>query len=134
MVGYGGLNYMQFEINTKPITETETPIEWAKWYENDSFEIVVSSITFKDEGQPVFYLIDEELNVGTSVFAAHHPNAKFTDAKPHGVRLANAIGRAFSLTGSVEASDLCEAINNAETRPTVRVSKTEKGILWIVEV
>tara|TARA_R110000803_G_scaffold154698_1_gene219480 strand:- start:187 stop:564 length:378 start_codon:yes stop_codon:yes gene_type:complete len=125
---------MQFEINTKPITETETPIEWAKWYEGDSFEIVVSSITFKDEGQPVFYLIDDELNVGTSVYAAHHPNAKFTDATPHGVRLANAIGRAFSLTGSQDAASLCEAINNAETRPTVRVAKTEKGVLWTVEV
>ena len=125
---------MQFEINTKPITETETPIEGAKWYEGDSFEIVVSSITFKDEGQPVFYLIDDELNVGTSVYAAHHPNAKFTDATPHGVRLANAIGRAFSLTGSQDAASLCEAINNAETRPTVRVAKTEKGILWTVEV
>lgn len=123
---------MQFEINTKPITEDETPIEWAKWYENDSFEIVVSRATFKDEGQPVFFLVDEELNVGTSVYAAHHPNAKFTDATPHGVRLANAIGRAFSLTGKVEASDLCEAINNAENRPTVRVSKTAKGVLWTV--
>lgn len=125
---------MQFEINKKPITETETPIEWAKWYEGDSFEIVVSSITFKDEGQPVFYLIDDELNVGTSVYAAHHPHAKFTDATPHGVRLANAIGRAFSLTGSQDAASLCEAINNAETRPTVRVAKTEKGVLWTVEV
>ena len=39
---------MQFEINNKPITEDETPITWAKWYENDSFEIVVSRATFKD--------------------------------------------------------------------------------------
>ena len=77
-------------------------------------------------------MVDEELNVGTSVYAAHHPNAKFTDATPHGVRLANAIGRAFSLTGKVEASDLCEAINNAENRPTVRVAKTPKGVLWTV--
>jgi len=125
---------MQFEINTKPITETETPITWAKWYEDDSFEIVVSSITFKDEGQPVFYLVDDELNVGTSVYAAHHPNAKFTDATPHGVRLANAIGRAYGLTGTQDVAALVDAVNNSEDRPTVRVAKTEKGILWTVEV
>tara|TARA_R110000824_G_scaffold164764_1_gene341178 strand:+ start:119 stop:496 length:378 start_codon:yes stop_codon:yes gene_type:complete len=125
---------MQFEINTKPITETENPVEWAKWWENDSFEIVVSSITFKGEDQPVFYLVDDELNVGTSVYAAHHPNAKFTDATPHGVRLANAIGRAYGLTGTQDVSALVDAVNNSEDRPTVRVAKTEKGILWTVEV
>ncbi len=128
---------MQFEITTKPITEDESPIQWVNWYEygdNDSFEIVVSRISFKDEGQPVFYLVDEEQSVGTSVYAAHHPNAKFTDATPHGVRLANAIGRAYGLTGSVDVSALVDAVNESEDRPTVRVAKTEKGVLWTVIV
>lgn len=128
---------MQFEINTKPITEDESPIQWVNWYEygeDDSFEIVVSRVSFKDEGQPVFYLVDEEQSVGTSVYAAHHPNAKFTDATPHGVRLANAIGRAYGLTGSVDVSALVDAVNESEDRPTVRVAKTEKGVLWTVIV
>jgi len=128
---------MQFEITTKPITEDESPIQWVNWYEygeDDSFEIVVSRVSFKDEGQPVFYLVDEEQSVGTSVYAAHHPNAKFTDATPHGVRLANAIGRAYGLTGSVDVSALVDAVNESEDRPTVRVAKTEKGVLWTVIV
>ena len=132
----GGIK-LKFELTEKePITENENPIEWVRWYEStnngEKFTIHTSSISFKDEGQPVFYLIDEAENIGTSVYAAHHPNAKFTDATPHGIRLANAIGRAFGIEGSVEASDLVEAVN-AEKKPViVSVVKTEKGVLWTV--
>jgi hypothetical protein len=124
---------MQFNLTkTEPITENETPITWAKWYEGDSFEIVATRTTFKEGEQPVFYLVNEDLNVGTSVYAAHHPNATFTDATPHGVRLANAIGRAFNLEGEFSAVDLTDAMNNEKKAPTVRVSKTAKGTLWTV--
>ncbi len=129
---------MKFELtNTKQETENENPIEWVRWYETtnkgEAFSITTHSISFKNEAQPVFYLIDEVQNIGTSVYAAHHPNAKFTDATPHGVRLANAIGRAFGIEGSIEASDLVDAVN-AEKKPViVVVEKTDKGVLWTVE-
>ena len=127
---------MQFELtNNEAKIENENPTEWIKWFEevkeNGSFEITVSSCTFKNENQPVFYLIDEDSNKGTSVFAAHHPNAKFTDATPHGVRLANAIGRAVELEGNVSGDELAQALTDLENA-VVRVEKTEKGILWIV--
>ena len=90
---------MQFELtNTQPENQTET--QWVKWYDHvknvgDHFTIRADKVIFKEENQPVFFVIDEaeEENVGISVFAAHHPNAQFTDSTPHGVRLANAIGR-----------------------------------------
>lgn len=129
---------MKFELTeTKHENKDESPITWVKWYDGvkavgDVFTIKADRVSFKEENQPVFFVIDEEANEGISVFAAHHPNATFTDATPHGVRLANAIGRAFKLTGDVEASDLCEAVNNADA--TIQVEKTEKGILWTVQV
>ena len=128
---------MEFELTkTKHDEENENPIEWVRWYETtnngEEFTITTTSISFKEEAQPVFYLIDEGSNKGTSVYAAHHPNAKFTDATPHGVRLANAIGRAFDIIGNVSASDLCEFVN-AEKKPVVvSVKKTDKGVLWSV--
>jgi hypothetical protein len=131
---------LEFELtkNEAKNIENETPIEWAKWYEGvkavgDEFTIKATRTTFKEEGQPVFFVVDEESNVGISVFAAHHPNAKFTDSKPHGVRLANAIGRAFELPlGAITAEALVQAMNDSKTTPTVKVEKTEKGILWTV--
>ena len=128
---------MQFELtDTKHDNNDENPIQWVKWYEGvkavgDVFTIKADRVSFKSENQPVFFVIDEEANEGISVFAAHHPNATFTDATPHGIRLANAIGRAFDLSGSVEASDLVDAINGHEDT-TIRVEKTEKGVLWTV--
>jgi len=127
---------MQFELTKNDARiENANPTEWIKWFEevkeNGSFEIAVSSCTFKDETQPVFYVIDEESNKGISVFAAHHPNAKFTDSTPHGVRLANAIGRAIELEGNVSGEDLASALTDLENA-VVRVEKTDKGILWTV--
>ena len=73
----------------------------------------------------------EEENVGISVFAAHHPNAQFTDSTPHGVRLANAIGRFAKLEGSVSAEELATLLQEAEN-VSVKVEKTDKGILWSI--
>ena len=129
---------MQFELtNTQPDDQDDQPIEWVKWYDGvkekgDTFTMNVDRISFKDENQPVFFVIDETNNQGTSVFAAHHPKATFTDATPHGVRLANAIGRCFDLSGSVDADALCAAVNDHEGEITLTVSKTDKGILWTV--
>ena len=128
---------MQFELtDTKHDKEDENPIQWVKWYEGvkavgDVFTIKADRVSFKSENQPVFFVIDEEANEGISVFAAHHPNSTFTYATPHGIRLANAIGRAFNLSGKVESSDLVDAINGHDNT-TVRVEKTEKGVLWTV--
>jgi len=127
---------MRFELSkTEPKTENDPPMVWHKWYEgvkaDGAYSIKVDRLSFKDETQPVFFAINEAENVGISVFAAHHPEAKFTDATPHGVRLANAIGRAFKLEGEVSAEDLCEAVNNHDNA-TITVKKTDKGILWSV--
>jgi len=131
----GGIE-VQFNLSNKqPENKNEKPVEWVRWYEsvnNDEvFTITADRISFKDENN-AFYIIDEENNVGTSVFAAHHPNAKFTDATPHGIRLANAIGRCFDLEGDITAQELCEAMNNREESPIVKAEKTDKGILWTV--
>ena len=128
---------MKFEITKNEArSEDETPIEWVKWFEgvntDGSFEMTVHRLSFKENNdQPVFYMIDEESNQGTSVFAAHHPNAKFTDATPHGVRLANAIGRFFNIEGEFTADHLVDLFN-AQAPSTVRVEKTDKGILWTI--
>lgn len=128
---------MQFELtNSEARNENENPIEWVKWFEglksDGEFEVVADRTSFKDNDQPVFFIINETSNTGTSVFCEHHPNAKFTDATPHGVRLANAIGRAFEIEGSVSASELCDLMNGEEKSPIVRVEKTEKGVLWSI--
>lgn len=128
---------MQFELtNTQPENQTET--QWVKWYDHvknvgDHFTIRADKVIFKEENQPVFFVIDEaeEENVGISVFAAHHPNAQFTDSTPHGVRLANAIGRFAKLEGSVSAEELATLLQEAEN-VSVKVEKTDKGILWSI--
>ena len=128
---------MQFELtNTQPENQTET--QWVKWYDHvknvgDHFTIQADKVIFKEENQPVFFVIDEreEENVGISVFAAHHPNAQFTDSTPHGVRLANAIGRFAKLEGSVTAQELATLLQESKNA-SVKVEKTEKGVLWSI--
>tara|TARA_Y100000401_G_scaffold55582_1_gene43889 strand:- start:657 stop:1043 length:387 start_codon:yes stop_codon:yes gene_type:complete len=127
---------MQFNLkNTQHDDEDETPVEWVKWYEGvneeGTFTITADRISFKEENS-AFYIIDEDNKVGTSVFAAHHPNAKFTDATPHGIRLANAIGRCFGIEGDTTADELCTLVNEREESCIVSVKKTDKGILWTV--
>jgi hypothetical protein len=128
---------VQFELtNTQPENQTET--QWVKWYDHvknvgDHFTIRADKVIFKEENQPVFFVIDEqeEPNVGISVFAAHHPNAQFTDSTPHGVRLANAIGRFAKLEGSVSAEELATLLQ-ADGGNSVKVEKTDKGVLWSI--
>ena len=127
---------MDFELTNKsPEQENET--EWVKWYDSikevgDTFQITADKVIFKEENQPVFFVIDETNSQGISVFAAHHPNAKHTDATPHGVRLARAIGRCFNITGNVSADELAEVVSEEEGALVI-VEKTEKGILWTVK-
>ena len=129
---------MKFELtNNEANNQEENPIEWIKWFEplnaDGVFSMNADRVSFKEESQPVFFVINESENVGTSVFCAHHPNAKFTDATPHGVRLANAIGRFFEITGSVDADQLVDLFNAHAEPLEVRAEKTEKGILWSVQ-
>jgi len=130
---------MEFEIN--PTTQPENEVEWISWSSDvkevgDEFSITPTKVIFKENR---FLLIDENNSVGTTVFATHHPNAKFTSSKPDGVRLANAIGRVFEVVGNVSAETLTLAINEAiENAPkkkpiVVKCSRTEKGRLWTVE-
>ena len=135
----GGIK-MEFELTNKSIDDESDPITWEKWYEGvkaegDSYSIKTDRLSFKEANeQPAFFAVDEMDNIGISVFCAHHPNAKFTDATPHGIRLANAIGRAFSLEGSVSADDLCTAVNTCKDDVVIQVKKTAKGILWTVTI
>jgi len=127
---------MDFELKiNEPEDTNEPPIQWAKWYEevkeHTEYIIKVDRLTFRDNEQPVFFAVNEAEKVGISIFAAHHPNAVFTDATPHGIRLANAIGRAFNHHGTVSADELCDLVNNHDNA-SICVKKTEKGILWTV--
>lgn len=129
---------MQFELTDKQADQNDNPTTWIKWHEElkeigDSFQIRADSVSFKDTSAPVFYIVEEgkKGNTGTSVFCAHHPDSKFTDSTPDGVRLANAIGRHFKITGSVEATDLAAQLSEAEN-VAVLVEKTEKGRLWSI--
>ena len=122
---------VKFEISTA--TQGEDSVEWIKWYDDvkevgGSFTIAPTRISFNEE-RMVFYLIDELKQVGTSVFAAHHPDSKFTESMPDGLRLASAFGRALEIKDEIEADSLVEAINEAAPW-TVCVERTEKGRLW----
>ena len=123
---------MKFELTKNEHDEqNENPVEWVKWHtdlkeEGDSFQIRADTVTFKDEGSPVFYIVDNESNTGTSVFCAHHPNAKFTDHTPDGVRLARAAGRFFKIEGEVEATDLADQLTD-QKKIAIKVEKTNKG-------
>ena len=133
----GGIEQMEFELTKKIVNEKDDePIDWVKWYDevkdNGKYSIVVSRLSFKEHDQPVWFVVNEEGADGISVFAAHHPNAKFTDATPHGIRLANAIGRAFDLDGKVTAQDMCKLVNDYEKEVTITVEKIDKCILWSV--
>ena len=133
----GGIK-LKFELtnNNEPKTENDTPMVWVRWYEevkdNGEYILVVDRISFKDDGQPVFFAVNVAENQGISIFAAHHPTAKFTDATPHGVRLANAIGRTFKIEGEVSADDICSAVKESKKQVSISVKKTDKGILWSV--
>jgi len=124
---------MKFEIATKEAsTQEQNEVEWVRWHDSiaqgEEFNMNAKSLRFNDEKQ-VFYLIGSE--TATSVYCQHHPNSKFQDNTTHGVRLANAVGRAFNLTGEVEANDLVDAFN-AVASVDVKVVKTDKGVLWTV--
>ena len=127
---------MEFELTNTKHDDEQEPVTWQKWHEGvkeegDTFTIQADRLSFKNDKQPVFFVVDEGKNVGISVFAAHHPNAQFTDATPHGIRLANAIGRAFNLEGKVSSEDLCAAMNGVKKSATIEVKKTAKGVLGL---
>ena len=114
--------------------DDENNVEWVSWYkdlkeEGDSFEITVSKVNFKEEPKPVFYLIDEEGGIGTSVFCVNHEDSKF-ESTPHGIRFVNALGRKYGLIGDLDVEEVLEPINDSGA--TVKVEKTAKGILWTI--
>lgn len=123
------------KFNLKQPTNEESNIEWTSWSDKikkvgDVFTIALSKLIFKDE-PPRFFVIDEENQVGISAYCTNHPDSKFQNATPHGVRLVNALGRHFNLEGEVDVADLLEAVSGAEGL-TVQVEKTEKGVLWSI--
>ena len=130
---------MKFELsNNEPKTGNETT--WVKWYDDvknvdDTFTIKADKVIFKgdEDNKPVFYVIDEEKGEGISVFCEHHPNAKHTDSTPHGIRLANAIGRCFAIAGEVTGDELAEYVTE-HPDAVVKVTKTDKGILWSIGI
>ena len=122
---------MQF--NLKQTNET-TDTNWVRYYnefnEEGVFEITPTKMIWHDENKS-FLIIDEENKTATSVYCEHHENSQFTDSMPDGVRLANAMGRSFAISGEINAPDLVETANK-NIGFTIKVEKTEKGRLWTV--
>ena len=122
---------MEFIINNKQSEQEE--IEWQNWYEGDEYSISCTRISFNEE-RKVFYLINENDNVGTSVYATNPENSKYPKAIPHGVRLVNALCRLFKKDdGKINATSVLEAVDahlEANDAITISVSKTKKGVLW----
>ena len=128
------------KFNLKPANE-EQSIEWVSWTDEikkvgDGFKIQCSKLIFKAEPSPVFFVIDEENNVGISAYCTNHPDSPFPNATPHGVRLVNALGRHFDFTGEVDVAEILEAVSkdiHDHNDPfTVQIDKTEKGVLWSI--
>ena len=120
--------------------EEEKNVEWVSWSneikdEGDRFEINATKLIFKEDPQPVFFVIDESMDpaVGISAYCTNHPESKYPNATPHGVRLANAIGRAHGMSGEVEVESLIEAVASTEIT-TITIEKTDKGVLWMVQI
>ena len=70
----------------------------------------------------------------TAVYVEHHPASKYTDAMPHGIRLASAIGRALEIEGEIDADVLMAGVSSRLEDGPCRVACefTEKGRLWTV--
>ena len=126
---------MDFEIKQN---EEASDIEWMNWYdgikvEGDSFSLDLSKVSINEERKAV-YLIGEEQ--ATSVYVEHHPNAKFKESTPHGMRVINAFARYFKLTGTIESEALLTLITDKiaeeDSSLTVKAEKTAKGLLWTV--
>tara|TARA_R100000353_G_scaffold160778_1_gene120549 strand:- start:90 stop:455 length:366 start_codon:yes stop_codon:yes gene_type:complete len=119
---------MKFEIKKSGNDDVET--KWINWWSNldaEPFTFNVERTVFKNDK---FHLFNSD-NEAITVYCTNPENSKF-DSTPHGVRLANAIGRCFNLKGEVDADTLTTNMNAAE--PTVKVEKTEKGTLWSVSI
>lgn len=124
---------MDFNISeTTEASTEESTVEWVRWFdemkENNEFNFTATSLRFNEE-KKVFYLIGEDK--ATSVYCENHPASKFQDSTPHGVRLANAIGRVCNLTGAINADTLVAEFNRYPS-VQVLVKKTSKGVLWTV--
>ena len=110
-------------------TTQEQDIEWQNWYEGDEYSISCTSIRFNEE-RKAFYLINDTDSVGTSVYATNPENSKYPDATPHGIRLANALCKLFSITGATTTDTLLEQITahiEANDCLTVSVGKNAKN-------
>lgn len=123
---------MKFEIsNKKNTSQQDEETKWVQWYtnlESEPFTFKVERTIFKNDK---FHLFNDK-NEAITVYCTNPQNSKF-ESTPHGIRLANAIGRAFNLKGEVDADTLVENMNATENS-TLTVEKTEKGVLWSVEI
>ncbi len=102
---------MKFEINNnKKTSQQDDETKWVQWYtnlESESFTFKVERTIFKNDK---FHLFNDK-NEAITVYCTNPQNSKF-ESTPHGIRLANAIGRAFNLTGDVDA-DTLDGISSA---------------------
>ena len=124
------------EFNIPTANNDESKIEWRTYYEDvkevgGKFSFQAEKIIFNEE-QNVIRLINETENEGVSVFTQHHPEAKFKDSTPDGIRLVNALGRGLEITGENIESDYLFKVANENTPMTITCERTEKGRLWIV--
>ena len=103
---------------------------WVAWHLNlsdEAFSMQVDKVVYNEEKQ-VFYLFDEtgDENVGISLYCVNHPNSKYPNAMPNGVRFA----RSFIKATGCEANT--EGIAAHEGATTLTITKTDKGTLFSV--
>jgi hypothetical protein len=124
---------VKFSIKTSSPAD-DTPLEWISYYDSvkavgEAFEFTAEKLLFNEE-KNVIRLINETEGKGVSVFTAHHPDSKYKDSTPDGIRLVNALGRCLEVTGDDIEADYLFKVANENTPMIVKCERTEKGRLW----
>lgn len=124
---------VKFNIQTSSPAD-ETPLTWITYYDDvkevgASFSFTADKLLFNEE-KNVVRLINESERQGVSIYTAHHPESKFKDSTPDGIRLVNALGRSLEITGDDIEADYLFKVANENTPMLVKCERTEKGRLW----
>lgn len=124
---------VKFNIKTTSLAD-ENPLEWISYYDSvkevgKSFTFIAEKLLF-NEDQNVIRCINESEAQGVSIYTAHHPESKFKDSTPDGIRLINALGRFLEVTGDDIESDYLFKVANENCPMIITCSRTEKGRLW----
>tara|TARA_R110000751_G_scaffold282561_1_gene385747 strand:+ start:25 stop:423 length:399 start_codon:yes stop_codon:yes gene_type:complete len=123
----------KFTIQTSSLTEN-APLEWISYYDSvkvvgESFSFTAEKLLFNEDNN-VIRCINESEAQGVSIYTAHHPEAKFKDSTPDGIRLINALGRFLEVTGDDIESDYLFKVASENCPMIITCTRTEKGRLW----